>query len=110
MFRPCFSANGIQWRRQRQGEKYGDTPHVAVDEGESHHSRDDSVEYVGTIRKGLRGILPSLLDQVLLGILGAKIQPSFVKWIPISSSSSFEIWLDSQLPSELRSDGTAFYL
>ena len=37
-----------------------DVAHVTTDEGESHHSlgdpsREDSVEYVGTIKKGQRG-------------------------------------------------------
>ena len=54
----------------------GNAPHVGVEEGESRHSLDDSVEYVGTIRKGLRrGILSSLLNEMLIrrGIL------SFIK-------------------------------
>ena len=56
--------------------------HVAADDGESHlsqgdHSQDDSVEYVGTIRKIHREILPLLPDQMLLSMLRAKIRPSF---------------------------------
>ena len=31
---------------------------IANDEGESHHSRDDLVEYLGTIRKRMRKNLP----------------------------------------------------
>ena len=46
----------------------GDAAHVVGDEGKSHHSKDDSsqgeysqddsVEYIKTIRKGMRKILP----------------------------------------------------
>ncbi|GFY97708.1 sterile alpha motif (SAM) domain-containing protein [Actinidia rufa] len=55
-------------------KKVSDAPHVRSDEGESCHSRDDSVKYVGTIRKGLRrGILSSLPGEMLLRITGAKI-------------------------------------
>ena len=57
-------------------------PHVGANKGEVRHFRDDSVEYVGTIRKGLRrGILSSLLDEMLLRITGGKIRPlSYIKW------------------------------
>ena len=56
----------------------GDVDHVATDDGESHlslgdHSGDDSVEYVGTIRKRQREILPLLPNQMLLSMLEAKI-------------------------------------
>ena len=89
--------------------------HFVADEGEPHHSqcdppRDDSVEYVGTIRKRQRKILPFLPDQVLLLILGAKIWPSYLYWGSYSSSSSSEIWSDSHLPPELRPVGIVFPL
>ncbi|GFZ05146.1 hypothetical protein Acr_17g0007180 [Actinidia rufa] len=69
----------------------GNADNVEANEGVSLHSRDYSVEYVGTIRKGLwRAILSSLPDEVLLRIIWAKICPSsFIKWD--SSSSCSEI-------------------
>ena len=59
-----------------------DVAHVAGNEGESHYSRDDplrrdhfqddSVEYIGTIKKGMRKTLPHLPDLTLLRLLGEK--------------------------------------
>ena len=53
----------------------GDAAHIVADEGESHlsrddpprgdHSRDNSVEYIGTIKKRMREILPPFPDQTL---------------------------------------------
>ena len=74
---PQMASNGGD---NAEEKNIGDAPRFAANESESCHSRYDSVEYVGTIRKGLREILPSLPDQMLLGILGAKIRPSFIKW------------------------------
>ncbi|GFS38695.1 hypothetical protein Acr_00g0058930 [Actinidia rufa] len=91
-----------------------DAAHIATDEGDSYlsqddpprgePSRDDSVEYIGTIRKMMRDILPPLPYQTLLSLLRAKIQPSFFNWELGSSSSSLEAWSDPRLPPELRSD------
>ena len=60
----------------------GATP-IAGDEGKSHHSRyelhrddhsqDSSVEYIGTIKKEMRRILPRLPDLTMLRLLGRKI-------------------------------------
>ncbi|GFS36611.1 hypothetical protein Acr_00g0046960 [Actinidia rufa] len=41
------------------------------------HTRDDSVEYIGTINRSVR-LISRLPNQVLLSILRAKIQPSFI--------------------------------
>ena len=61
----------------------GATP-IAGDEGESHHSRDDhrrgdnarddSVEFLGTIRKEMRRILLRLPDLTLLRLQGKKFK------------------------------------
>ena len=91
-------------------EKFtGDVVHVAIDEGKSllsggdlsrgDHSRDDSVDYLGIIRKRMRDIL--------LPLLGGKIRPSLLNWEPSSSSS--EAWSDPRLPLELTSGGTKFF-
>ena len=91
---------------------------TSSDEGESRHPRDEppqsesprdeSVEYLGTIRKEWRSILPRLPDLTMLRLLGGKV-PNPIGLGPFSSSSSsnsrLESWLDSGLPLELRSDG-----
>ena len=51
----------------------GEVALVAGDEGESHHSREGLVEYIGTIRKEMRRILPCLPDLTMLRLLGGKI-------------------------------------
>ena len=59
---------------------------VSGDEGESCYprdelsqsesSRDELVEYLGTIKKEMRRILPRLPDLTLLRWLGEKVRPS----------------------------------
>ncbi|GFS38113.1 hypothetical protein Acr_00g0055780 [Actinidia rufa] len=63
-------------------------------------------EYIRTIRRIENRILPRLLDQVLLSILGTKIQPSFLYWEPNISSSSSGAMSESWLPSKLKSNAT----
>ncbi|GFY89061.1 hypothetical protein Acr_06g0010010 [Actinidia rufa] len=85
------------------------------DEGASHHfrddprrgdnSRDDSVEYLGTIRKWHMRVLLHLLDRILLTILGEKFQPLVPSLELGSSSSSSKAKSDPRLPPKLRSDG-----
>ncbi|GFS37381.1 hypothetical protein Acr_00g0051650 [Actinidia rufa] len=70
----------------------GATP-VAGDEDEFHHSRgdrfrDDSVEYIGTIKKEMRRVLPHLPDLTLLRLLGRKIRHLFLGLEPGSPSSN----------------------
>ena len=79
-----------------------DAPHVRDDEGESRQFLgDSSMEYVGTIRKGIRKGVPfSLPDEMLIRITRGKIWPiSFIKWDPSGSSSisisSSQIWSNS---------------
>ena len=76
-----MASNGGDNAKERN---VSDAPHITANEGESRYFRDDSMEYVGTIKKKLRGILPSLPDQMLLGIIRAKIWPSFINWDTIS--------------------------
>ena len=99
---------------------------IASDEGESHHSRDkhsqgdhsrdDLVEYLGTIKKGIRRLLPYLPDLTLLRFLGGRIQPPFLgsrlgsSNSSSRSSSSSKSWSDPGLPPELKSNGIAFFL
>ena len=86
---PVASSGGDNDKRE---ENVGEAPYVGVDEGESRHSRDDSlVEYVGIIKGKLRkGILISLPNNMLMRITGGKHQPSsFIMSDP--SSSSFKI-------------------
>ena len=66
----------------------GDMPQVEANEGESHHSRGDSlVEYVGIIKGELRkGILASFPDKMLMSITRRSHQaPSFI-WLNLSNS------------------------
>ncbi|PSS08094.1 UBX domain-containing protein [Actinidia chinensis var. chinensis] len=101
-FERCFALN-----RERMVSSGGDNA-----EDKSADGIDDVAEYIGTIRRRERRVLPRLLDQVLLSILGAKIHPSFLYWEPgsSSSSSSSRAMSESWLPSELRSDDTIFIL
>ena len=97
----------------------GATP-VASDEGESHHSRgkprrgdhslDGSVEYIGTIKKEMRRVLPRLLNLTLLQLLWGNIQDPILGLGPyssgFSSSSKLEGWSAPGLPPEIGPDGT----
>ncbi|GFS38241.1 hypothetical protein Acr_00g0056420 [Actinidia rufa] len=108
VFLKCFTISSTRMASSggdnAEEKNVGDAPHVGANEDESCHSRDDSVEYVRTIRKRLRtGILSFLPNEMWLKITGAKIwPPSFVKLD--SSSSSFKIWSNSRLPPKLRLD------
>ncbi|GFS33589.1 hypothetical protein Acr_00g0029460 [Actinidia rufa] len=101
---PRASLGMVQLLRGDEGESH----HFRDEQTQSDHSRDSSVEYIETIRRSER-ILSRLPDQVLLSILGAKVQHSSLCWEPgssrSSSSSSSGAMLESWLPSELRSDG-----
>ena len=109
---------------ENQGEeRTGDgAPSSLGDAGESrpshgehiqrdNSSRDNSVEYLGTLRKELKRILPHVPDLTLLKWLGGKIYDPNLGFSPnVSSSSSNSIgesWSDSGLSPELKSDGTA---
>ena len=78
---------------------------VVGDEGESRHSQYDLVEYLGTIRKIMRKILPPLPDMTFLRLLGGKVWDPTLGLGPYSSSSSLssksKAWLDPKLPSSL---------
>ena len=60
----------------------GNAAHIVADEGEplfsrgdpsqGDHSKDDSMEYIRTIKKRMRKILPLLPDMTLLTLLGEK--------------------------------------
>ena len=68
------------------------------DEGESRHSRDvhpwrespqdDSIEYMGTIEKEMRRVLPHLPNLTILMWLGKRVQDLILGLAPSSSSSS----------------------
>ncbi|GFS36381.1 hypothetical protein Acr_00g0045660 [Actinidia rufa] len=76
--------------------KFIDGAATSGDEGKSlysrdelcpgNHTRDHSVEYIGTVRS--KRLLSRLPDQILLSILGPKVRPSFLNWEPVSSSST----------------------
>ena len=70
-----------------------------------NHSRDESLEYLGTIRKELRRILPHILDLPLLRWSGGKVQDLTLGFEQSSSSSSSdskpESYSDSGLPPTL---------
>ncbi|GFS41412.1 hypothetical protein Acr_00g0074140 [Actinidia rufa] len=86
IFGKMTSSNG------NNGEKklVGDAAHVAANEGESHHFRDDpprgdhsrdgSDEYIGTIRKEMRKVLTCLPNLTLLRLLGGKSGILFLVW------------------------------
>ena len=80
------------------------------DKGESHHPRDESVEYIGIIWKEMRRVLPCFPDLTLLRWLGGKVRDPVLGFEPSSSSSSSdsksESWLDPGLPPELRLNDT----
>ncbi|GFS34121.1 hypothetical protein Acr_00g0032370 [Actinidia rufa] len=79
---------------------------VVGDKGESHHSRDESyrddhsqdgsIEYIGTIRKEMRKVLPRLPDLTLLGILGEKSDHSSLVWNQVALAQAL-----SQRPDQI---------
>ncbi|GFY95655.1 hypothetical protein Acr_10g0010400 [Actinidia rufa] len=79
----------------------GSAAHVTSNEGESHHSRDDppqgdhsrdgSVEYIRTIKKEMRKVLPCLPDLTLLRLIGGKVRTPFLCLEPGSSISNSEM-------------------
>ncbi|GFY90500.1 hypothetical protein Acr_07g0006970 [Actinidia rufa] len=81
------------------------------DEGE-FGTGEDSVEYLGVIRRGVGGAirraLPGIPDETLLRWLGGKVKDPFVNLLSGTSGSSSDSGSDSisdsELPPELRSD------
>ncbi|GFZ00652.1 hypothetical protein Acr_14g0002870 [Actinidia rufa] len=92
-----------QWRRQHT---------TSGDEGE-FGTCEDSVEYLGVIRRSIGGAirraLPGIPDETLLRWLGGKVKDSFMNLLSGTSGSSSDSGLDSipdfELPPKLRSDG-----
>ncbi|GFZ11316.1 hypothetical protein Acr_22g0007140 [Actinidia rufa] len=82
------------------------------DEGE-FGTGEDSVEYLGVIRRGVGGAirraLPGIPDETLLRWLGGKVKDPFTNLLSGTSGSSSDSGSDSisdsELPPELRSDG-----
>ena len=82
------------------------------DEGE-FGTREDSVEYLGVIRRGIGGAIrrahPGIPDETLLRWLGGKVKDPFTNLLSGTSGSSSDSGSDSisdsELPPELRSDG-----
>ncbi|GFZ02702.1 beta-hexosaminidase 2 [Actinidia rufa] len=81
------------------------------DEGE-FGTGEDSVEYLGVIRRGIGGAirraLPGIPDETLLRWLGGKVKDPFTNLLSGTSGSSSDSGSDSirdsELPPELRSD------
>ncbi|GFY80953.1 hypothetical protein Acr_01g0007620 [Actinidia rufa] len=81
------------------------------DEGE-FGTGEDSVEYLGVIRRGVGGAirraLPGIPDETLLRWLGGKVKDPFANLLSGTSGSSSDSGSDSisdsELPPELRSD------
>ncbi|GFZ16011.1 hypothetical protein Acr_25g0004200 [Actinidia rufa] len=81
------------------------------DEGE-FVTREDSVEYLGVIRRDIGGMIrrahPGIPDETLLRWLGGKVKDLFTNLLSGTSGSSSDSRsisiLDSELPPELRSD------
>ncbi|GFZ19276.1 hypothetical protein Acr_27g0010150 [Actinidia rufa] len=75
-------------------------------------TREDSVEYLGVIRRGIEGAirraLPGIPDETLLRWLGGKVKDPFTNLLSgksgSSSDSGSDSISDSELPPELRSD------
>ncbi|GFY84076.1 hypothetical protein Acr_03g0008500 [Actinidia rufa] len=82
------------------------------DDGE-FGTREDSVEYLGVIRRDIGGairrVLPGIPDKTLLRWLGGKVKDSFMNLLfgkfGSSSDSGLDFISDFELPPELRSDG-----
>ena len=97
--------------------------HVTGNKGESHHfrdehppsdhSRDDLVEYLGTIRKELKRILSHLPDLTLVRLLEGKVQDLILGLGPYSLSSilssKLEARSDPGLSPKLRLDATTLF-
>ncbi|GFY97651.1 hypothetical protein Acr_12g0001920 [Actinidia rufa] len=81
------------------------------DEGE-FVTHEDSVEYLGVIRRGIGGAIrracPGIPDETLLRWLGGKVKDPFTNLLSGTSDSSSDSGSDSisdsELPPELRSD------
>ena len=73
------------------------------------HSRDESIEYLGTLRKELKRILPHIPDLTLLRWSGEKVRDPFSKFSQTvtgsNSDPTLESWSDFRLPLKLKSDG-----
>ena len=79
-------------------DKFGDGAVYSSDAGESRHfrdehfqrdsSQDEYVEYIGTIEKEMRRLLPHLPDLTLLRWLREKVQDPILGLTPPLSSSS----------------------
>ena len=106
-----------------QGEERprGGAPSSSGDAGEScpsrgehiqrdNSSRDESVEYLGTLEKELKRILPHVPDLTLLRWSGGKVRDPILEFslnvLSSRSNSEGESWSDFGLPPELKSDGT----
>ncbi|GFS43262.1 hypothetical protein Acr_00g0084430 [Actinidia rufa] len=84
---------------------------TSSDDGE-FVTREDSVEYLGVIRRGIGGAirraLPGIPDETLLRWLGGKVKDPFTNLLSGKSGSSLDSGSDSisdsELPPELRSD------
>ena len=82
------------------------------DEGE-FVTREDSVEYLGVIRRDIGGAIrrahPGIPDETLLRWLGGTVKDPFTNLLSGMSGSSSDLGSvsisDSELPPELRSDG-----
>ena len=76
--------------------------------------RSESVEYIRTIRKEIRRILPHIPDLTLLRWSGGKVRDPNLSFIPnnlsSSSDSKSESWSKSRMPPELRLDGSLLNL
>ncbi|GFY90979.1 hypothetical protein Acr_07g0011750 [Actinidia rufa] len=91
-----------QWRRQHG---------LAREEGE-FITREDSVEYLGVIRRDIGGVIrrahPGIPDETLLRWLGGKVKDPFTNLLSGTSGSSSDSGSvstsNSELPPELRSD------
>ena len=111
-------ALGNQGKERTRGgatSSSGDAGESRLSRGEhiqrDNRSRDDSVEYLGTLRKEPKRILPHIPDLTLLRWSEEKVRDPTLDFSPnVSNSSSDSIcesWSDSELPPELKSDGTA---
>ena len=60
----------------------GESRHSPNEHLRSESPQDESVEYIGTIRKEIRRILPCLPDLTLLRLLGGKVQDPVLHFYP----------------------------
>ena len=63
------SVNGATAIAGDKGESY----HTQDEPRRGDHSRDGSVEYIGTIKKQMRRVLPRLPDLTFLRLLGERV-------------------------------------